>query len=80
MLLFCPAWTFCFFNILIIAILYYAYVQENKTLVSPGTVCYAEKKRKTFLMVKFDTIKFFRNCRTILVTSGVSKKNTDEKP
>ena len=30
-------------------------------------------------MVQFDTIKFSKTCRIILVTSGVSKKNTDEK-
>ena len=31
-------------------------------------------------IVQFDTMKCCRTCRTILVTSGVSKNNTDEKP
>ena len=55
-------------------------------LVSPGIVCYAEKKEKRFRfislgqMVQIDTINFCRIFgRTILVTSGVSKKNTDKK-
>ena len=58
-------------------------------LVSPGIVCYAEKKEKPFWFsslgqqVQFGvSLKFCRTfSRTILVTSGVStKKNTDEKP
>ena len=54
-------------------------------LVSPGNVWYAEKKGNTFWfsslgqMVQFDTIKFCRTFgRTILVTSGVSKKTLTE--
>ena len=61
---------------------------ERRTdlLVSAGNVCYAGKKEASFSfrslgqMVQFDTIKFRRTCRTIFVTSGVSKKNNDEKP
>ena len=60
--------------------------QRRDPLVSPGIVCYAEKKEKPFWFsslgqqVHFgDTLKFCRIFgRTILVTSGVSK-NTDEK-
>ena len=57
--------------------------QRWDPLVSRGIVCHAEKKEKPFWFsslgqrVHFgDTLKF---CRTILVTSGVSKNNTDEK-
>ena len=52
-------------------------------LVSPGNVCYAEKE-KPFLVQFLDLQVQFKFCRTfgrtILVTAGVSKKNTDEKP
>ena len=56
---------------------------ERDPFVQPGVLCYSNNKEKPFSfcllrqMVQFDTIKF---CRTILVTSDVSKKNTDEKP
>ena len=55
---------------------------------SPGIVCYAEKKEKPFWFsslgqhVQFcSTLKVCRTFgRTILLTSGVSKKNTMENP
>ena len=63
-------------------------IQRWDPLVSTGIVCYTEEREKPSWFsslgqpVHFgDTLKFFRNFgRTILVTSGVSKKNTDEKP
>ena len=51
---------------------------EGDSLVSLGTVCYAEKQEKPFWfsslgqMLQFDTIKF---CRTILVSSCGLKKS-----
>ena len=63
--------------------------QSWDPLVSPGIVCYADKKEKLFWfcwqgqMVQFDTIKFCRTWRTISATSDVSnffEENTDEKP
>ena len=53
-------------------------------LVSPGIVCYAEKKKNFFGSVLWANRYDLKFCitfgRTILVTSDVSKKNTDEKP
>ena len=49
-------------------------------LVSPGNVCYAEKRKYLFGSVSWansNNLKFCRTFgRTILVTSGVSKKNS----
>ena len=55
---------------------------ERDPLVSPAIVCYAEKRKKTFgfsylgqQVQFFRTLKFCRTFgRTILVTSGLSKK------
>ena len=49
---------------------------KGDPLVSPGIVCYAEKNEKSFWFSSLgDTLKFCRTFgRTILVTSGVSKK------
>ena len=49
---------------------------KGDPLVSTGNVCYAEKMKDVFGSGNWGNLKF---CRTILVTSGVSKKNTDEK-
>ena len=55
--------------------------------VSPDIGCYAVKKGKPFWFsslgeqLQFGALKFCKSFgRAILVTSGVSKKNTDEKP
>ena len=51
---------------------------EGDPLASPVCMLRGKKKKKTFWfssqgqMVQFNTIKFCRTCRTILVTSGVS--------
>ena len=56
--------------------------ERGDTLASPGIVCYAEKKELPFWfsslgqMLQFDTIKFRRTCRTILVSSCRLKKVT----
>ena len=56
---------------------------KGGTLWSRPLWCYAEKQEKPFWfsslgqMVQFGAIIF---CRTILVSSGGLKKNTDEKP
>ena len=56
-------------------------ILSQNSLVSPGIVCYAEKKEKLFWFsslgqqVQFGALKFCRTLgRTILVTSGVSEK------
>ena len=58
--------------------------ERGDPLVSSDNVRYAEKKEKPFGSVPWANrynLKFCRTFgRTILVTSGVSKKNTDEKP
>ena len=44
---------------------------KGDPLVSTGNVCYAEKMKDVFGSGNWGNLKF---CRTILVTSGVSKK------
>ena len=52
-------------------------------LVSPGIVCYAEGKKPFCFSSLGQQVQFgafLKLCRTILGSSDVSKKNTDEKP
>ena len=57
--------------------------QRWDPLVSPGIVLRGKIGKTFFLfcslgqMVQFDTIKFCRTCRSILVTSGVSKTSRE---
>ena len=57
---------------------------KGDPLVSPGNVCYAREKEKPFWFSSLGQQIQFKICRpfgrTIFVTSGVSKKNTHEKP
>ena len=58
--------------------------ERGDPLVSPGMVCYAEKREKPFWsssldqMIQFGTIKFRRTLRTILASSCGLKKSKKE--
>ena len=58
--------------------------EKGDPLVSPSIDCYAEKRKTLFDSVPWASRYNFKFCRTfgrtIMVTSGVSEKNTDEKP